>query len=335
LATRDIIVVGASTGGVEALCQFVSGLPPGFPAAVFIVCHTPSEVHSHLPEILSRQGPLLARHAREGEPIYPGHIYVAPPDFHLLMTEGVIRLSRGPRENRFRPAIDPLFRSAARVYGSRVLAVLLSGALSDGVAGLMAVRAAGGIAVVQDPADAILPVLPQNARDLAGADHVVTARKLPALLVDLIQQDSSTGGALMNDPVDKIAEKVAEDFAAQTQNGRKGNVSVFTCPECGGCLWQLDEEKLLRFRCHVGHAYAADVLLAEQSAVLEAALWTAVRTFKEKGVLSRQLANREREAGNTQAADRHEEDAHLADHYGGVIHNYLTQGMQAPDELTG
>jgi two-component system chemotaxis response regulator CheB len=340
---RDIIVVGASAGGVEALCQLVRGLPPGLPAAVFVVCHFPTDGKSLLPEILSRHGQLLARHPSDGEPIYPGQIYVAPPDYHLFLEPAAVRLSHGPRENRFRPSIDPLFRSAARVFGPRVVAVMLSGALSDGVAGLLAVRAAGGVAVVQDPADAILPSLPQSASDIAGADHVVPVGRLARLLADLVHPDGAAadnpskpppapaaGGKAMFDPVEKITQTAAEDLEAQARDARRGTVSTFTCPECGGCMWQLDEAELLRFRCHVGHAYGADALLAEQSAALEAALWTAVRTFREKGVLARQLANRDRQAGNAQSAGRFEEEGQLAERYGGLIQEYLLRGLNDP-----
>jgi two-component system chemotaxis response regulator CheB len=184
---HDIVVIGASAGGVETLSRVVSGLPAGFPAAVFVVCHFPPGQRSRLPEILSRSGPLLAAHAKDGEPAYPGHIYAAPPDHHLLLEEGRMRLWRGPRENRHRPAIDALFRSAARAYGPRVIAVVLSGSSSDGVAGLLAVRAAHGIAVVQDQADAMVATLPRNAHAIAGADHIVPASGLAGLLVELVQ----------------------------------------------------------------------------------------------------------------------------------------------------
>jgi two-component system chemotaxis response regulator CheB len=329
---RDIIVVGASTGGVETLCQLARGLPPGLPAAVFVVCHFPSGGTSVLPEILSRQGPLLARHARDGEPIYPAHIYVAPPDHHLLIEPATVRLSRGPRENRFRPAIDPLFRSAARACGARVVAVLLSGALSDGVAGLLAVRAAGGLAVIQDPADAIVPNLPQEALNIAGADYVATAADLGPLLARLIPSNPGTGDAAMKDPVERIEQTAYRDLDAQAHGGRRGTVSIFTCPECGGCMWQLDEKELVRFRCHLGHGYAAETLLEEQDAALEAALWTAVRIFREKGVLGRQMAGRARDTGNGGAAERFEEEARLADRYGGLIHQFLLQAGSAGSE---
>jgi two-component system chemotaxis response regulator CheB len=182
MPNHDIIVVGASAGGIEVLRELVAGLPAGLPASLLVVCHVQPGARSILPEILSRAGPLLARHAGDGEPIYPGHIYVAPPDDHLLVGRGVMRLDHGPRENRHRPAIDPLFRSAARAYGPRVAGVILTGYLDDGAAGLLAIRAAGGVAVVQDPADAMV-----------GADHVVAGRQLPALLTALVQRPWAAG----------------------------------------------------------------------------------------------------------------------------------------------
>src|SRR5262249_4307755 len=274
------------------MCELMRGLPPGLPASVFVAYHVPTGVPSSLPEILSPAANLLPRPPGGSDAFVQGHFSVAPLAYHLLREDSVVRLDHGPRESRFRPSIDPLFRTAARVYGPRVVAVLLSGGLSDGVAGLMAVRAAGGRGVIPDPADAIMPTLPEKAGEIVGADHVVPARELAPLLIRLVQEDStktqpghnpgphpSTGGAPMTDPVEHISQTVDQDFHAQSRDGRRGIVSIFTCPECGGCMWQLDEKELLRFRCHVGHAYAADTLLAEQSAALEAALWTAVRTF--------------------------------------------------------
>jgi two-component system chemotaxis response regulator CheB len=307
----------------------VRGLPPGLPAAVFVVCHFPPEARSVLPDILSRQGPLLAVHARDGETPYPGHIYVAPPDRHLTLEKGAIRVQRGPREHHFRPAIDLLFRSAARAYGPRVIGVLLSGSLLDGVAGLLAVRASGGLVVLQDPNDALLFCLPQSALDIVGADHVAPARSLPPLLVNLLQQPITIPGeSPMSDPIDNSAAVVVRDMEAQSHGERNGAVSVFSCPECGGCLWQVDEEELLRFRCHVGHIYLGEALLAEQSAALETALWTAVRTFKEKSVLARQLAGRSQQTNEPEGSRRFHEEARLADQYAELI---LHQLLHTPD----
>jgi two-component system chemotaxis response regulator CheB len=198
LTTRDIVVVGASAGGVEALSELVRGLPPGFPAAVFVVCHIPPAARSMLPDILSRQGRLLARHAQDGEPAYPGHIYVAPPDRHLILEADQVRVTCGPPEHLFRPAIDPLFCSAAHVHGPRVIGVLLSGVLLDGVAGLLAVRAGDGVTVVQDPDDAMQPSLPLCARDRVGPDHVVPSRLLAPLLVRLVGMSIAAGEWVMS-----------------------------------------------------------------------------------------------------------------------------------------
>jgi two-component system chemotaxis response regulator CheB len=338
---RDVIVVGASAGGVETLAEVVRPLPPGLPASLFIVSHVPPGSRSILPEILSRSGPLLARHPADGESFYPGQIYVAPPDQHMLLeVEARIRLTRSPRENHHRPAIDPLFRSAARHYGPRVIGAVLTGALSDGAAGLLAVRSAGGLAIVQDPRDALASAMPENASQIAGADYVVAAAGLGPLLVDLIQGPApAKGESAVADPVGQMPAVVTRDMERQAHNERRGQVSVFTCPECGGALWQMNENQLIRFRCHVGHVYNAEALMAEQSEALEAALWTAARTFKEKGILARQLAAREHLRGAAAVAGRFEEQAEQAERYGRLIVEHLLNGTMGggnvPDGLSG
>jgi two-component system chemotaxis response regulator CheB len=324
MSVRDIIVIGASAGGVEALSKLAGDLPPGFPATLLAVCHFPAGQQSVLPAILSRAGSLLAVHPRDGDPIHPGQIYVAPPDHHLLVHDGQIRLSRGPRENGHRPAIDPLFRSVANWYGGRVIGVVLSGAMHDGVAGLMAIRAAGGVAVVQDPLDAAIGALPKHAAGVAGADYTVPAAGLAELLVELVGRSGETKGAnSMTDPIDKLAGVQVQDAQSQMNCDRRGELSVFTCPECGGALWQVNDHHLIAFRCHIGHAYHGETLLAEQTDILEAALWTAVRTFKDRAVLSRQLAQRERNAGDADAASRFDEQAQQAEQYGASIQEHL------------
>jgi two-component system, chemotaxis family, protein-glutamate methylesterase/glutaminase len=335
MAKRDLIVVGTSTGGVEALRRAVSGLPSGFPASVFVVCHVPGNHRSLLPEILSRAGPLLASHPADGEPFYPGHIYVAPPDRHLLLdSDGRMRLSRAARENNHRPAVDPLFRTAARHYGHRVIGVVLTGALDDGSAGLMAVRRSGGVAVVQDPSDALIASMPTQAALIAGADHVVPVASLAPLLIELIQEQLTfNGGRGAMDPIERMPDIVDRDMVNQIGDRRQGELSVFTCPECGGSLWQVDEAGLLRFRCHVGHAYNGEVLFDEQTDALEAALWTAVRTFREKSVLARQLAQRERAVGNEESAERFDEQAGQAESYGSLILRYVLDGNPASEEV--
>jgi two-component system chemotaxis response regulator CheB len=253
---------------------------------------------------------------------------VAPPDRHLeLAPGGLLRLTCAARENHHRPSADPLFRSAARHYGPRVIGVVLTGGLDDGSAGLMAVRAAGGLAVAQDPKDALVAAMPQNATDIAGVDYTVTAAGLANLLTDLVRESvpADTGTPAM-DPIERVPDVVDESMNAQVQNHRRGEVSVFSCPECGGNLWQVDETGLIRFRCHVGHAYNGETLLAEQTEALEPALWTAVRTFREKSVLGRQLAAHERARGNRAAAERFEEQAAQAAQYGSLIVRMVLNG---------
>jgi two-component system chemotaxis response regulator CheB len=267
---------------------------------------------------------LPATHAKDAEHFYPGHVYVAPPDRHLLLAPNQkVRLTRGPRENHFRPAADPLFRSAARHYGPRVVGVVLTGAMYDGTAGLMAIRAAGGLAVVQDPADALVDGMPLSATQHAGADHVVPVAEMSRLLVSLVQESSTPRGAKSMDPIENMTAVVEQNMAEQSRNERNGELATYTCPECGGNLWQVNETGVTRFRCHVGHVYQAESLLTEQSEALEAALWTAVRTFREKSVLTRQLAEVSRAEGNHAAAARYAEQAGQADEYSALIRKYV------------
>jgi len=258
--------VGASAGGVEALGMLIEGLPPELPASVFVVLHVLPTGTSVLPAILDRAGVLQAAPAIDGEPIERGHIYVAPPDLHLLVHEGTVALSRGPRENGHRPAVDPLFRSAARVYGHRVIAVVLSGALDDGTAGLLFVKSRGGVTIVQDPSDALYPGMPESALAHGAADHCVPISEMPALICDLLDAQVD----LMQAPHDPPDHEDRSDG-----DPRAGILSPITCPECGGALWEHEEGGVLRFKCHVGHAYSADSLEVSQSQSPEVAPGTA------------------------------------------------------------
>jgi two-component system chemotaxis response regulator CheB len=271
MTQRDIIVIGASAGGIQALTTLVAGLPREFPASLLVVVHIPPYAISRLPEILSRSGPLPAAHARHGEAIEPGRIYIAPPDRHLLVRAGWIELSRGPRENHCRPAIDPLFRTAARVYGARVIGIILSGALYDGSMGLLAIKTRGGMAIVQDPQEAIVDSMPRRAIERVEAEHVLPVAEMAAALTDLIRQPViAQGGTSMEnaiDPEERLEAVIAEDFVEQASDGRIEETTIFTCPDCGGVLWQGaegSEGSVLRFRCHVGHAFAPEVLHSQK-----------------------------------------------------------------------
>jgi two-component system chemotaxis response regulator CheB len=216
-----------------------------------------------------------------------------------------------------------------------LIGVILTGYLNDGTAGLMAIRAEGGVAVAQDPQDALVAAMPQNAAEIAGVDYIVPATGLAALLVELVRRPGPElrGGRQM-DPIERMPQVVEKDMNRQIRNEHRGQVSTFSCPECGGVLWQVDDTGLLRFRCHVGHAYNGEALLVEQNDSLEAALWTAVRTFREKAVLARQLAAREREKGNEVAAVRFEEQATQADQYGRLIQERILSSDAGIDIYT-
>ncbi len=227
----DIIVIGASAGGLKAFETIVSQLPSNFPAAVFIVWHISPDYPSLLPEILARSTPLRVKHASGKEPIRPGHIYIAPPDHHMLVEWGNVHLSRGPKENRFRPAIDVLFRSAALSYGERVIGVVLTGSLDDGAAGLYAIKERGGIAVVQDPFDALHPSMPKAAMKAVAVDHCVPIVEMGALLVNLVNK------AIPVQEVNQVSEQMdIEVGIAREDNGldmgimKLGEFSPYTCP---------------------------------------------------------------------------------------------------------
>ena len=323
---HDIITIGASAGGVEALAELVRGLPGDLPASVFVALHVPPHGTSVLPRILGRRGALPARHAEDGEAIVPGRIYVAPPDLHLLIRRGVVRLSRGPRENGFRPAIDPLFRSAARWYGARVVGVVLSGTLDDGTAGLLAIKERGGVAVVQDPDDALFPGMPRNAIDSAPVDHVLPASGIPDLLNQLARDGAAgEGDAPMPDDMDLEAEMAEFDLQAIQGDERPGTPSGFACPDCAGVLWEIQDGEMVRFRCRVGHAWSPTSLLAAQSKSLETALWTAFRALEERAALAERMARRFRTKGRAGAASRFEAQARQAKERSALIRQVLVR----------
>jgi two-component system, chemotaxis family, protein-glutamate methylesterase/glutaminase len=319
---HDIVVVGASAGGVEALVSLTASLPADLPAAVFVVLHVPSTGSSALPGILSRSGPLRAGHVKDGEPIEHGRIYVAPPDHHLLIRTGHLHLARGPRENGHRPAVDPLFRSAAREYAPRVVGVVLSGALDDGTAGLVAIKSRGGVAVVQDPADALYPGMPGSAIQHVGVDHVVPVADMGALLARLGREPAGepSGPA----PVEMKVEVDVEGFSLEAMEGEHpGEPSGFSCPDCNGVLWGIEDGGLQRFRCRVGHAWSPESLLTRQSDALEAALWIALRSLEERAALARRLAAPARQRGHRITATRFEEQAAEAQHAAREVRNLL------------
>jgi two-component system chemotaxis response regulator CheB len=288
---RDIIVIGASSGGIEALRVLVGDLPRDFAASIFVVVHTGPGAPGVLHHILNRAGTVKAIDPTDGQEIKPGRIYVAPPDHHLILEPGKICLSRGPKENRFSPAVDPLFRSAAQVYGPRVIGVILSGGLDDGTAGLWALKKLGGTAIVQDPGDALFPSMPVNALRYVSVDYSVPIRDLGALLVRLTEMDVDEKWRYDVPEHLDIEVRIAKQDPALDLDVREiWEKSSYTCPECHGVLLQLKEGGRERFRCHTGHAFSTDGLLASLTESIEEALWNAIRNVEESVLLMRHLA---------------------------------------------
>jgi two-component system chemotaxis response regulator CheB len=306
LATRDIIVIGASTGGIDAICTLLRKLPQDLPASVFVVMHVGGA--STLVSILDRCGTIPVVEPREGEKIERGRVYVAPADRHLVLNNGQISLSRGPRENRHRPAVDPLFRSAARTYRERVIGVILTGALDDGSAGLFAVKSRGGIAIVQDPFEAVEPGMPRSAIRSVEVDHCVPLAKIPPLLIKLTRSRIRSSRK-------KADEKGGKQIMSHAKKpGFRDDAVSFVCPECNGPLYETREGKLIKFNCQIGHSFSPESLTAAHTDALERALWIAVRTLNERIAIHEALAQQQKELENTHLAERLTETASSASH---------------------
>jgi two-component system, chemotaxis family, protein-glutamate methylesterase/glutaminase len=330
---HDIIVVGASTGGVEALAQLVHALPKAIHAAIFVVLHLPAERPSRLPSILSRHSHLPVAHAQDGESIRCGRIYVAPPDRHLLVDREVVRVVRGPRENRNRPAVDPLFRTAAYSYGPRVVGVVLTGALDDGTAGLQAVKRRGGIAVVQDPRDALIPSMPESALRYVQVDHTLPLTEIASLLARVAQQPAPDEARFPVPHEMEIEANMAKmDEGTMDTEERPGTISVFTCPDCNGPLWEMRDGDLLRFRCRVGHAYTPESMLDGKSEHIEEALWTAYETLRESALMMRRLMGDAQARGHAQIAARLEARAREQQQRADLVLSVLRNGRDIVSE---
>lgn len=309
---RTIVVLGASAGGVSTLECLIAGIPADVPAALCVVVHFPAHATSVLPQILSRAGRLTAVHATDGESLIEGRVYVAPPDVHMTVRGGSIRLTRGPRVHRNRPAIDPLFNSAGVWFRDRAIGVILSGNLDDGTLGLLALKRYGGMAIVQDPDDAMHPDMPRSALENVTVDHVVPADRIGALIDRLARATvrrlktrtsiiDPIGSTDMQDPQ---AGTEIQDAAARLSEPRAGD-GFFSCPDCGGVLEPMGGAGLVRYECRVGHAYSPESLYAAQNEEVEQALWMALRAIEEKVELALRLERRFRELGQTVTADRY------------------------------
>ncbi len=274
---HDIVAIGASAGSIEVLLEMAGDLPADLAAAVFLVVHQPSNHAGSLPELLSRRGPLPATYPLHGEAIAPGEIYVAPPDNHLQVRQGSIEVVRGPKDNGHRPAADVLFRTAAAAYGSRVIGVVLSGYQDCGTAGMMSIKARGGLAVVQDPTTAIASEMPSHVIERVAVDHVVHPLELPGLLTRLVAT-----------PAGPTVEP--DRFIRQLEGAELGARAEVVCPICEGVLTEAQPGVFQHFRCHVGHAFTLEALVREQSEEMERVLWAAVRALEESASLARRVS---------------------------------------------
>lgn len=290
---RNIIVIGASAGGLDAVLELFKELPQGIAASIFLVIHVAPSTPSMLPAILSRRTKFKATHPKHGEEFHPGNIYVAPPDYHMLIKGNQVLLDHGPRENRHRPSIDPLFRSAAMHHGARVIGIILTGSLDDGTAGLKAVKSCGGVAVVQHPEDAQWPSMPESALRSVDVDHCVPISKMAGLLQELI------GMPVPKQPPGVDCEQIAAETVVKHKittlddmQAEFGPPNGFACPECSGPIWEISQGKHKHFRCLVGHQFSPQSFLEEETNALERALWVAVKALEERVVLLSRLAER-------------------------------------------
>jgi two-component system chemotaxis response regulator CheB len=299
---RDIVAVGASAGGIPALQALIADLPSSFPAAIFVVLHVAAHSPNLLPDILARAGKLPVTLAVDREPIRPGHVYVAPADRHLLLEGDHLRVTRGPKENRVRPAIDVLFRSAAYSFGSRVIGVVLSGMLDDGTSGAWAIKDRGGIIIVQSPQEAGYPSMPESTLRHVAVDYVLPVADMPALLMRLTNESITVIEGAKPAEVLRIETHIAlEGNALQEGIMQLGEISPNTCPECQGVLIRIKEGLITRYRCHTGHAYTLRTLLAAINEEVEMTLWSSLRATDERILLLQEIMEEAR-ANNEDAA---------------------------------
>lgn len=315
-APTHVIGIAASAGGLEALRRVVGDLPADLPAAICVVLHIPPTGRSLLAPILDRDGSLHAVSAENGQPLRRGTIYVAPSDRHLLVRRDRVELSAGPKENGVRPAADPLFRSMAGAWGRAAIGIVLSGALGDGSAGAVALASAGGTVIVQDPADAGVPSMPERTIAAISPDHTLPSSDIGALLRQLTREPAAAGA------IDPAPRPVDED------EHPPGLPSSFTCPECGGAQWELRDGGLVRYRCRVGHVYSEDAMVQAQGEAVEAALWTALAVLEERSALLGRIADRAQD--RPRSAEHWTSAAREAQERAELIRRALAQGIINP-----
>ena len=328
---HDIVVIGASAGGLAVLQTILSQLPPDLPASIFIVVHLGEK--SILARVLDRDSTLPVTEAKSGEVPARGHVYVAVPGKHLMLHGDHMLVRRGPRENQARPAIDPLFRSAAATFGSRVIGLVLSGSLADGTAGLRAIKRCGGMALVQDPRDALVVAMPQSAIRHVDVDEVLAGPEIAERLSVLVREPAPPAPEV---PLDVRLEAAiaAQELADMKIDDMLGKPSRFTCPECHGALWEIEDGPMLRYRCHVGHAYSGDAMLASQTEEIDRLLGTLLRSHQERAALARRMSVYERTQGREGLADQLSQRAFDYDRDAQLMKELLRNGLDEDEVVT-
>jgi two-component system chemotaxis response regulator CheB len=334
---RNIVVVGGSLGGLEAARTLLAGLPEDLPASIFIVLHTAARSPGLLDRILARATSWPVRYPDDGEAFAPRHIYVAPPDRHLLVKRSIVRVARGPRENRFRPAVDPLFRTAAVAHRRRVIGIILSGGQDDGAIGLGMIKAQGGLAIVQNPLEALAPGMPQAALRHVAVDHTLAVAEIAGVLDGLVREALAEPELIMRRAEPRDAAEIGGHSIHDQR--RQAPPSPFTCPECGGALWESHDGDLLQYTCHIGHRYSGDSLEQAQTEEMEQALWAGLRALEESAELRRRMAMRARGRGMDTIASSYDEQARDSEQRATLIRRVLmpetrpTSGdADAPDQ---
>jgi two-component system, chemotaxis family, protein-glutamate methylesterase/glutaminase len=334
---HTVVIAGASAGGVEALVALVRSLPSGFPHPIIVILHVAPTGTSVLPQILARACRLPVHAPTDGETLLPGHVYVAPPDNHLVIEDSVVRLSQAPRENGHRPAIDPTMRTAAGAFDGATIGIVLSGSRDDGTAGLMAIKAGGGIALVQDPDEALYPAMPLNARTHVDVDAVLPVGDMADWILAHVSVER---GERPNEtpmdpdlPDDPPPDPVVNDLPGAPRSA-PGEGTRFTCPDCGGVLFERDESGLERFECSVGHVFSIESLSSAQAEALENALWAAVRSLEDRAVLLRRLGRRAQSNGQNRSSDAFERQAAEALDRAATIRDAI-QRAAAEDAVSG
>lgn len=333
---RDIIVIGLSAGGLEELILITKSLPSDFKGSLFVVHHMPAYGSNHLKEILECKTSIPVSMPKNRDKIKAGHIYVSTADYHMILQYDQILIEKGPKENRFRPSIDVLFRSAAYVYGSRVIGLILSGMLNDGSSGLWTIHRLGGITIVQNPETSAFPEMPLNAMEYTEIDHILDSDQIAPILVTL-----SGLIAPLTNQISFEEQKLLEIEIAIATHGNAfkmgimemGEMTPFTCPECHGALTKLQQGRLIRYRCHTGHAYTVSALLSEVTSTIEAKMYETQKGLEEATILLKQISTHFKDDGQIEVSAIFSQHAERFDKKAKILHDMTDKVINISEDI--